>query len=239
MLSEKQRHFKTMQAISLEALVPPDNFYRQVETRLDLRFVRELVAECYTRVGRPSINPVVFFKLHLIMFLEGIRSERQLMETVNLNLAHRWYIGYDLDEAVPDHSSLSKIRDRYGLEVFQHFFERIIELCQQAGLVWGKELYFDGMKVQANAAADRLEPRLKVVQHHLEEWFPQPPLRSEHPSLLVWLPNTMVHPFCRVQPLPATTALLTKPTTRLIPAPLRCERTTASQRLWVTTPTMW
>lgn len=187
MLGEKQRHFKTFPAISLEALVPPENFYRQVEAKLDLRFVRELVAECYTAIGRPSIDPVVFFKLHLIMFFEGIRSERQLMETVNLNLAYRWYIGYDLDEAVPDHSSLSKIRDRYGLEVFQRFFERIIELCQQAGLVWGKELYFDGTKVQANAAMGRLEPRLEVVQQHLEELFPQlpPPVRAPNPRRLI------------------------------------------------------
>lgn len=70
------------------------------------------------------------------------------METVNLNLAHRWYIGYDLGEVVPDHSSLSKIRERYGLEVFHRFFEHIIELCIQVGLVWGEELYFDSTKVQ-------------------------------------------------------------------------------------------
>jgi transposase len=94
---------------------------------------------------------VVFFKLQLIAFFDGIRSERQLMENVNLNLAHRWFIGYDLDEPVPDHSSLSKIRERYGLEVFQLFFEHIVEMCIQAGLVWGEELYFDSTKVQANA----------------------------------------------------------------------------------------
>jgi hypothetical protein len=62
------------------------------------------------------------------MFFEGIRSERQLMSMVNMRLDHRWFIGYDLTEAVPDHSSLSKIRTRYGLEVFQRFFERIVEL---------------------------------------------------------------------------------------------------------------
>jgi len=70
------------------------------------------------RSSRPSIDPIVFFKLQLIAFFEGIRSERKLMETVNVNLAHRWYIGYDLTEAVPDHSSLSKIRERYGLTTF-------------------------------------------------------------------------------------------------------------------------
>ena len=101
--------------------------------------MRDLVAELYSARGRPSIGPVVFFKLQLIMFFEGIRSERQLMETVNLNLAHRWYIGYDLFECVPDHSSLSKIRERYGLETFQQFFERVVELCVESGLVPGNE----------------------------------------------------------------------------------------------------
>jgi transposase len=105
--------------------------------------VRDLVSDFYSDLGRPSIDPVVFFKLQLIAFFEGIRSERQLMEMVNLNLAHRWYIGYDLDELVPDHSSLSKIRDRYGLGVFQLFFEEIVEKCIEVGLVWGEELYFD------------------------------------------------------------------------------------------------
>src|SRR5688572_16832067 len=103
-------------------------------------------------MGRPSIDPVTFFKLHLIMFFEGIRSERQLMEMVHLNLAHRWYIGYDLGEPVPDHSSLSKIRTRYGFQVFHSFFEKIVELCIEAGLVWGKELYFDGSRMVAICA---------------------------------------------------------------------------------------
>src|SRR6266498_3009930 len=109
MLGHKAREFKQHKSISLEDLVPDDNFYRQVERSIDLSFVRKLASELYASMGRPSIDPVVFFKLQLIAFFEGIRSERQLMETVNLNLAHRWFIGYDLDEPVPDHSSLSKI----------------------------------------------------------------------------------------------------------------------------------
>ena len=173
MLREKARLFRVHPEVTLDQLVPPDNFYRQVEAKLDLSFVRALVQDYYAEgMGRPSIDPVTFFKLHLIMFFEGIRSERRLMETVNLHLAHRWYIGYDLDETVPDHSSLSKIRDRYGLEVFQRFFEQIVSLCQQAGLVWGKELYFDGTKVRANADMDSLEPRLELVSKHLEALFP-------------------------------------------------------------------
>ena len=172
MLKVKERSFKTC-LVSLDNLVPKDNFYRQVEAKLDLSFVRELVQECYSsHMGRPSIDPVVFFKLQLIMFFEGIRSERQLMEMVNLNLAYRWFIGYDLDEKVPDHSALSKIRDRYGLEVFQRFFEQIIQLCVEAGLVWGKELFFDGTRVQANAAFATLEPRFYYeAKQHLQTLF--------------------------------------------------------------------
>lgn len=172
MLAEKERNFQPC-VVSLETLVPVDNFYRQVEAKLDLSFVRDLVQGCYSfRMGRPSIDPVVFFKLQLIMFFEGIRSERQLMDMVDMRLDHRWFTGYDLHERVPDHSSLSKIRDRYGLEVFQRFFEQIVALCIEAGLVWGKELYFDGTKVRANAAIDGMIPRWHwEVQQHLDGLF--------------------------------------------------------------------
>ena len=149
MMGYKIRNLKIFTSISLENLVPEDNFYRQVEKCVDLSFVRDLASHLYSAFGRPSIDPVVFFKLQLIAFFEGFRSERLLMETVNLNMAHRWFTGYDLDEAAPDHSSLSKIRERYGMEIFQQFFEKIVELCVGAGLVWGEELYFDSTKVDA------------------------------------------------------------------------------------------
>jgi transposase len=125
-----------------------------------------------TPAGRPSIDPVVFFKLQLIMFFEGIRSERQLIETAGLNLAHRWCLGYHLDEPLPDHSSLTRIRQRLGLPIFRRFFEQVVELCRDAGLIWGKELIFDATKVRANAARDSVVPRLKeVIDDHLDELF--------------------------------------------------------------------
>ena len=88
----------------------------------------------------------------IVMFFEGIRSERQLMRHVADRLSVRWYIGFDLGEPLPDHSSLTRIRECYGVRVFRRFFEAIVEQCQQEGLVWGKELYFDGTKVLANAS---------------------------------------------------------------------------------------
>jgi transposase len=176
MLGHKVREFKPLTGICLEDLVPEDNFYRKVELSIDLSFVRELAAEFYSSIGRTSVDPVVFFKLQLIAFFEGLRSERKLMEMVNLNLAHRWFIGYDLDEPVPDHSSLSKIRERFGLEVFQLFFEHIVEMCIQAGLVWGEELYFDSTKVQANASVNGMIDRAKYeAEQYLNELFEEDP----------------------------------------------------------------
>src|SRR5919112_4366314 len=122
---------------SLDALVPAHHFYRHLESKLDLTFVRGLVRSTYKDGGRPSIDPVIFFKLQLIMFFEGIRSERKLIEMASLNLAHRWYLGCALDEQLPVHSSLTRIRQRLGIDIFQRFFERVVDLCQEAGLVWG------------------------------------------------------------------------------------------------------
>ena len=89
----KSRDLNRPVVVSLERLVPPDDFYRHLDAVLDLSFVRSWVTGRYADRGRPSIDPVVFFRFHLIMFFEGIRSERQLVELASLNLAHRWGLG--------------------------------------------------------------------------------------------------------------------------------------------------
>jgi IS5 family transposase len=99
------------------------------------------------------------------MFFEGIRSERLLMRHAADRLSVMWYLGYDFGEPLPDHSSLTRIRERYGVDVFRRFFDKIVEQCQAAGLVWGKELYFDGTKVAANAGKESLKPRFSVDAH--------------------------------------------------------------------------
>jgi transposase len=185
MMGIKVRAFAPIDHLTLEDLVPGDHFYRQVARVLDLGFVRELVAPYYAAGGRPSIDPVVFFKLQLVMFFEGIRSERQLLRLVADRLGARWYIGYDLDEPLPDHSSLTRIRERYGLDVFRRFFEAIVERCVEAGLVWGKELYIDATKMVANASVESVTPRFAIAARaHVDDLFaidagaagPQPPL---------------------------------------------------------------
>jgi transposase len=181
----KPRRLDQPIAVSLEDLVPVDHFYRHLEAKLDLGFVRDWTREVYAERGRPSIDPVVFFKLQLVMFFEGIRSERQLIATASLNLAHRWYLGYPLDEELPDHSSLTRIRQRMGVEVFQRFFEQVVDLCQDAGLVWGQELYFDATQVRADADTDSLVPRFYAdAKAHVVDIFTDaadPPDASQTP----------------------------------------------------------
>jgi transposase len=205
----KERHLDRSIVVSLETLVPTDHFYRHLEAKLDLSFVREWVKDCYAPAGRPSIDPVVFFKLQLVLFFEGIRSERKLIETASLHLAHRWYLGYPLDEPLPDHSSLTRIRDRLGLASFRRFFEVIVEQCQTAGLVWGKDLYFDGTKVDANASLDSAQPRF-AVEAHLQRLF-----GTEDSAATAEAPPTTCDPVvCPHQAVAATDA----PT---VPVPLR------------------
>ncbi len=165
MMGSKERHFAPLIHISLEELVPVDHFYGHLERTLDLSFVRELVQTTYAGGGHPSIDPVVFFKLQLVMFFEGIRSERQLMRHAADRLSVLWYLGYDLGEPLPDHSSLTRIRECYGVEVFRRFFD-----------AWGRELYIDSTQVNANADLDSLTPRFAVearaaLQTHLAALF--------------------------------------------------------------------
>ena len=152
--------------------VPHGHCSRHLEARLDLGFVREWVSDAYPGRGRPSIDPVVCFKLSLVMVFEGIRSERQLLALAADRLSVRWYLGYGLDEALPDAAGFTRLRQRLGLAVFRRFFERVVDLCQGAGLVWGKEFLADATRVPGNASVDSLVPRLsEVVDDHLVALF--------------------------------------------------------------------
>lgn len=176
MMGIKLRTFAPLVDLSLEELVPADHFYRRLERALDLSFVRDLVADCYALGGRPSVDPVVFFKLQLVLFFARLHSERQLMDVVADRLSIRCgrplgSIGYDLGESLPDHSSLTRIRERYGLAVFRRFFDVIVERCVTARLVQGAECFIDATQVAANAARSSLAPRF-AVEAHLAHLFP-------------------------------------------------------------------
>jgi hypothetical protein len=136
------------------------------------------------------------------MFFEHLRSERQLMAVVSDRLSLRWYLGYDLFEPMPDHSSLTRIRERYGLSIFRRFFERIVEECVEAGLVWGEELFFDATKVEANASMDSSIPRF-AAEAHLGELFEDEVASETAAGDETWEPHT--EPDLHVVALPAAT----------------------------------
>ena len=154
-------------SFSLDAAVPPNHLVRRLASAVDFSFVRGLVKGTYSHTGQPSVDPVVIFKLSLLGYLYGIRSERRICEESSLNLAWRWFIGYELDEPVPDHSVLSKARRRFGQAVFERFFKHIVQLCEQRGLVEGDVLFLDSTLSKANASAKSLRSRALIDQRRL------------------------------------------------------------------------
>lgn len=178
---------KIWYSFSLDNAVPLDDFYRKLEKAVDLSWVPDRVAGCYAEIGRPSIDPEVIVKIELIGYLEGITFERQLMRQVADRLSFRRYVGYDLDEPVPDHSTLSKARDLFGKELFQEVFDMSVRLCQKAGMVGGLHASVDRTLVEADAAMSSLEPRVVELtpQEHLERVFAQNPLEGQSPDNVV------------------------------------------------------
>ncbi len=146
-------------SFSLDAAVPANHIVRRLAAAVDFGFVRSLTKQHYSNTGQPSVDPEVLFKLWLLGYLFNIRSERRLCEEASLNLAWRWFLGYELDEALPDHSVLTKARRRFGTRVYELFFRRIVQLCEERGLVQGDVLFIDSTLSDANAARDTLRSR--------------------------------------------------------------------------------
>ena len=149
---------KAKMSIDLESFVAADHFLRQIDRVLDLSFVRELTAACYADgKGRPSVDPEVFFRMQLVGYFNGIAKDRHLCEEVNYNLAYRWFCHLSLADDVPDHSSLTCIRDRLGEEIFESVFRKIVEQCQEKGLVKDEcRVMTDATLIAANASLNSL-----------------------------------------------------------------------------------
>lgn len=152
----KQLEPQLFYQLSLEQMVPADHLVRRLADVLDFSWVRLATAQQYSHTGKPSIDPVVVAKLLVLGFLDNISSERQLMRQVQVNLAYRWYMGYDLDESIPNHSILCKARRRLGVTFFEQLFGWILECCRQAGLVRGENVLVDSTLVEANASLDSI-----------------------------------------------------------------------------------
>jgi transposase len=138
--------------INLEQKVPKNHLLRKIQEQIDFDFIYHEVKDYYGDNGNVSIPPPVILKMMLLLILYNVRSERELMDTIPLRLDWLWFLGYDLDNEVPDHSVLSKARARWGVEAFRDFFERIVWQCVEAGLVDGRKIFVDSSLVDADAS---------------------------------------------------------------------------------------
>ena len=136
--------------------IPEDNFYRKLKLLLDLNWLYKATSKYYGTEGQESIDPVVFFKLILIGYLENLGSDRRIINTATMRLDMLFFIGYDIDEALPWHSTLSRTRQLYGDEVFKKLFKQILQQCIEKGMVAGKRQAVDSAPVKANASMESL-----------------------------------------------------------------------------------
>ena len=159
MQGRKDIHPKMMYQINIDMLVPADNFYRKLAQTLDLSFLYKATAKYYGREGQESIDPVVFFKICLVGYLNNINSDRRLIDYCSNCIDIRWYLKYDIDEELPWHSTISRTRQLYGEEVFLSLFQKVLSLCVERGMVRGKRQAVDSAYIKANASMDSLQEK--------------------------------------------------------------------------------
>ena len=153
-----KKHYteKLFTSFQLSDRVPEENIYRRLKETLDLSFLLSETKKYYGAEGQKSIDPVVFFKLILIGYLENLNSDRKIIAHASMRLDILFFIGYDIDEELPWHSTLSRTRELYGEEVFKSLFKKILSLCVSKGMVSGKRQAIDSAYIKANASMDSL-----------------------------------------------------------------------------------
>lgn len=173
--------------VSLHERIRRDHVLRKIAEVVDFDFVYEEVEESYGDRGNVSVPPPVILKMMLLLMLYDVRSERELIETIPERLDWLWFLGYDLDDAIPDHSVLSKARTRWGVDVFKKFFERIVYQCVEASLVDGEKIFVDASLIQADASKNsvvntqRLERYLNKSYQRLLERLDEKEVKGDTP----------------------------------------------------------
>ena len=156
MQGKKHYSEKLFKQFQLSDRVPAENFYRRLKEVLDLHWLYKATKKYYGTEGQQSIDPVVFFKLILIGYLENLGSDRRIINTVSLRLDMLFFVGYDIDEPLPWHSTLSRTRQLYGEELFKQLFKEVLKQCIDKGMVAGRRQVMDSVAVKANASMDSL-----------------------------------------------------------------------------------
>ena len=159
--------------ISIEDLVPKDHLVRALDKAIDLDFIYEEVKELYSEdKGRPSVDPVVLFKIIILQYVFGIRSMRQVIREIEVNMAYRWYLGYGLDETVPHYSTFGKnyIRRFKDSDIFERIFEEILAEAVRSGFVDASAVFIDGTHIKANANKKKsINEVVKIEAKHYQE----------------------------------------------------------------------
>ena len=162
--------------ITIEDLVPMDHLFRKVNDIIDFSFIYDEVENLYcSNNGRPSIDPVVLVRFLLIGFLYGINSERRISEEIQVNMAYRWFLGLDIMDKVPDHSTISQNRRRRfncsGL--FRRILQKTVAICIEKGLADGKLVFTDSTHIKANASrkTEYIKQVEEATNEYLEELF--------------------------------------------------------------------
>lgn len=156
MQGKKPYQEKLFVKFQLSDHVPEDNFYRKLSELLDLKFLYKSTAQYYGSEGQKSIDPVVFIKLMLVGYFENLNSDRRIITISRLRLDILYFIGYDLDEELPWHSTLSRTRRLYGEQVFTELFRNVLKQCIEKGMISGRRQAVDGFFIKANASLDSL-----------------------------------------------------------------------------------
>ena len=152
----RQSRQMAMIFVDIESLIPETHLLRKIERMVSFNFIYDLLAPYYPATGRPSVDPVSMFKMLLIGYLYGIKSERRLVEEVQLNIAYRWFCGFELDDTIPNHSTFSKTRTRKWQQsnLFQKAFYEIVKQCIDSGLIDGEAMAADGSYIPANVSRE-------------------------------------------------------------------------------------
>lgn len=160
---------KLFSNFQLSSRVPEENFYRQLLGILDLQFLYKSTSQYYGSSGQKSLDPVVFFKLCLVGYLENIISDRQIIAHCSMRLDILYFLGYDIEEELPWHSTLSRTRQLLGEAIFEEFFTRVLGMCISSGMVSGHTQVVDSAPIKANASMDSLA--LKVPAQELDAYL--------------------------------------------------------------------
>lgn len=171
MQGRKEIQPKMLYQVHISDLVPADNFYRKLNSAVDLSFIYRQTVKYYGTEGQESIDPVVFFKICLVGYLNNINSDRRLIAFCSNCLDVRLYLKYDIDEPLPWHSTISRTRQLYGEEIFLELFKKILSLCVEQGMVRGKRQAIDSAYVKANASLDSIKEKeiLDDVEDYAQE----------------------------------------------------------------------